>query len=249
MGVDKIFMPTIFFRTQQERDKDGAIERVISESTPRPEFFLMVFLSVLMATFGLLIDNAAVVIGSMLIAPILSPVLSLSLGVIILDIHLILRSFYTLMKSIVMAVISATAATFLFAPLAGLDWQLNSEIISRMEPSVMFVAIALVAGFAASFALMRPELNSSLPGVAVSVAVIPPLAVVGIGFATMNWTMLVNSSWLFLANLISIMVAGMLVFFFTDLHEKRNLVKKVVKREDRELERELEKANGKNGKE
>ncbi len=238
-------MPTLFFRTQQERDKDSAIDRVISESTPRPEFFLMVFLSVLMATFGLLIGNSAVVIGSMLIAPILSPVLSLSLGIVILDIHLTLRSFYTLLKSIVMAVVSATAATFLFAPLAGLDWQLNSEILSRMEPSIMFVAIALVAGFAASFALLRPELNASLPGVAVSVAVIPPLAVVGIGFATLNWTMLVNSSWLFLANLVSIMFAGMIVFFFTNFYEKRNLVKKVVKREDKELEQEIKKANGK----
>jgi uncharacterized hydrophobic protein (TIGR00271 family) len=245
MELYQVSMPTLFFRTQQERDKDSAIDRVISESTPRPEFFLMVFLSVLMATFGLLIGNSAVVIGSMLIAPILSPVLSLSLGIVILDIHLTLRSFYTLLKSIVMAVVSATAATFLFAPLAGLDWQLNSEILSRMEPSIMFVAIALVAGFAASFALLRPELNASLPGVAVSVAVIPPLAVVGIGFATLNWTMLVNSSWLFLANLVSIMFAGMIVFFFTNFYEKRNLVKKVVKREDKELEQEIKKANGK----
>jgi uncharacterized hydrophobic protein (TIGR00271 family) len=241
-------MPTIFFRTQQERDKDSAIERVISESTPRPEFFVMVLLSVLMATFGLLINSAAVVIGSMLIAPILSPVLSLSLGLVTLDIHLALRSFYTLLKSIVMAVLAATVVTFVFAPIAGLDWQLNSEILSRMEPSVMYVLIALVAGFAASFALLRQELNASLPGVAVSVAVIPPLAVVGIGFATLHWDMLVNASWLFMANLVSIMFAGMLVFFFADLHEKHALVKKVVKREDKELEKELEKANGKNGK-
>ena len=82
--------------TLSEADKSKAVEKLITDSTPDFDFFLLMTLSMLMATFGLLIDSAAVVIGSMLIAPLLSPILSFSLGIVMSDSKLISRSFYTI---------------------------------------------------------------------------------------------------------------------------------------------------------
>ena len=88
-------MVLVLFNNLTENDKSVAVEHLIKSSTPSQDFFLMIILSVLTATFGLLLNNVAVIIGSMLIAPMLYPFLSLSLGVTMSDAGLISRSFYT----------------------------------------------------------------------------------------------------------------------------------------------------------
>ena len=95
----------ILFNNLKEKDKSIAIERLISGSTPSQDFFYMILLSILTATFGLLINNSAVIIGSMLIAPILYPILSLSLGIVMSDAKLISRAFYTVIKSMTLGII------------------------------------------------------------------------------------------------------------------------------------------------
>ncbi len=72
-----------------EEDKAKAIKDLIYNSSPRQDFFLMILLSVLMATFGLLLNSPAVVIGSMLVAPILFPIMGLSMGIVMVDSKLI----------------------------------------------------------------------------------------------------------------------------------------------------------------
>lgn len=102
------------FRAVNESDKSRAVEHLIAYSTPDFDFFFFTILSVLMATFGLLLDNVAVLIGSMLIAPILYPVLSLSLGLSISDFKIINRSLYAILKSLFLGVIAAFIVTLLF---------------------------------------------------------------------------------------------------------------------------------------
>ncbi len=235
-------MATTLFSSLTEKDKNSAIQRLIEESTPRDEFFMMTVLSVVMATFGLLIDSAAVIIGSMLIAPLLSPVLGVSLGVVMADSRLILRSFFTILKAIAWSLPFAVIVTLLFSSQADLNGYLNGEILSRTEPSIIFIAIAIVAGMAASFALIKPTLSATLPGVAISVAIIPPLAVTGIGIARLDWSMTTDSFILFLINAIAIIFASMIVFSLMNLYVKRPVAEKVIEKEDRELEKEKERA-------
>ncbi len=230
-------MNITIFNNLTGQDKTKAIEKLIQDSTPHQDFFMMAVLSVLMATFGLLIDSAAVIIGSMLIAPILYPVLSLSLGVVMSDSRLISRSFYTILKSIGLGVVSAMAIALLFNHP---EIESNHEIIARTAPSLAYAAIAVIAGLAASFALIKPKLNGTLPGIAISVALIPPMAVIGIGIARWNWGMTASALVLLLINILGIIFASMIVFSLMNLYIKRKIAREIVEKEDEKLD----KANG-----
>jgi len=185
----------------------------------------------------MLLDSAAIVIGSMLIAPILHPVLSLSLGVSLSDYKLIGRSFYTLLKAITIGVVSAVIATLFFSD----GEYTTSEIIARTEPNLLFFAIAVVSGIAISYSLVKPDLSETLPGVAVSVALIPPLAVVGIGIAKVDWAVVSGASVLFLINVIGIVFASMISFSLMNVHGKRKVAESAVKREDLKVQQEEKK--------
>ena len=231
-------MATTLFRSLTEKDKNEAIARLIEESTPRDDFFLMTILAVSMATLGLLLNSTAVIIGSMLIAPLLSPILSTSLGVVMADPRLIYRSFYTIGKAILWSVPTAAIISLLFHSQAGLTSELNPEILARLEPSMINMMVAIVAGIAASFAMIKPQINASLPGVAISVALIPPLAVTGIGLSRFDWAIMSDSFLLFLLNAIAIVFASLVVFSLMNMYVKRPLADKTVEKEDKKLEQE-----------
>ncbi|RJR29286.1 TIGR00341 family protein [Candidatus Microgenomates bacterium] len=232
-------MPITVFSNFTEKDKDNAVERLISGSTPSQDFFLMVVLSILTATFGLLLNSSAVIIGSMLIAPILNPILSLSLGVIMSDYKVISRSFWTLTKSVLLSITAANIAALLFSTQFT---SITPEIASRAQPSLTYVVIAIIAGLAASFALVKPQLSETLPGIAISVALIPPLATTGIGIAKLDWNLVSGSFLLFLVNAIGIVFASMITFSLMDFHAKRSAADKTISKEDRKILKDLKKA-------
>jgi len=223
------------FRNLEEKEKSDAIENLICESTPRREFFMMVILSIAMATCGLLLNSAAVIIGSMLIAPILSPILSLSLGLVMSDYKLIKRSFYTLLKSTLFALAAAVIIAIFLLPQ---EYGMTAEIESRTQVSIVYLIIAMVAGIAASFAYVKESLNKTLPGVAISVAIIPPLAVSGIGIAMLDWDVISQAFFLFASNVVGIVFASTIVFSLMNLYSKRKVAQATVKKEDLELKKE-----------
>jgi len=232
-------MPLILFNNLTEKDKSAAVEKLICDSTPRTDFFLMMILSILMATFGMLIDNVAVVIGSMLVAPILSPVLSLSMGVVMSDTKLMSRSFYTIVKSMTFGISAAALVTLFFGSAQG---DFMPGLIYHIQPSLIYASIGIVAGLAASFALVKPHLSETLPGVAISVALIPPLAGVGIGIAWLDWNIISNSFLLFLLNVSGIIFASMIIFSLMNLYISRKVAREAVEKEEKIIEKEKEKA-------
>lgn len=226
-------------RTVPESDKSAAVKQLIEGSTPDFDFFLLVTLSVLMATFGLLENNPAVVIGSMLIAPILFPILSLSLSIVMSDYNLIGRAGTTLLKASVLGV----AASFLAALFFGGSDMLTPEVLARTEPTLLSIAIAIIAGFAVAYTLVKPKLSATLPGIAVAVALIPPLAVVGVGLASFNWSVVAGSTIYLLVNVIGIVFASMLTFSLMDLYQKRNIAAKTADSADKAAEQEAKKVH------
>ncbi|MFH2062563.1 MAG: TIGR00341 family protein [bacterium] len=235
---------TTLFTSLTESDKRGAVERLIADSTPRDDFFLMIVLSVVMATFGLLMGSGSIIIGSMLIAPLLSPILGFSMGIVMADRALIVRSALTVLKSMAFALPASIVVALFFSRLAGLGPELNLEIVARLEPDVISAFVALVAGLAASYAIVRPQLSASLPGVVVSVALIPPLAVTGIGIARFDWAIIADSFVLFLINVALIVFASSVVFSLTRLYTKQPLAEQALKKEDEKMRREVERSNG-----
>lgn len=222
-----------------QSEKEHAIESLIEQSSPRQSFFMMVSLAILMATVGLLANSVAIIIGSMLIAPLLYPLLSLSLGIVLSDRLLMLRSIYTLTKSSVLSVILAMLVTLIFSPHTA---PLTPEILSRSEHSVAYLVVALIAGFAASFAFVKPQLNEGLAGVAISVALIPPLAVVGIGLARLNWVLIQGSLILFLLNAVGIIFSSVLVFSVMNLQSEKRTARTAFKKDNSQILKEVEKA-------
>lgn len=178
----------------------------------------------------------------MLIAPILYPILSLSLGIIMADYSLISRSFWTITKSVLLGVTFANIATLLFSSqLTGV----TSEIASRAHPSLVSVMIAILAGLAASFALVKRQLNETLPGVAISVSLIPPVAVMGIGIARLDWGLVSGSFLLFAVNLIGVIFASMVTFSLMNFYSQKSEAEKTIVKEERKVEAEVKKAEKK----
>ena len=194
-------------------------ETVEQRSVPSFGFFFMLAASGVIATFGLLSNSAAVIIGAMIVAPLMNPIISLAFGGIEANRVLIFRSLLT----IVIGTIVIITMAFLVSELIG--WKLaGSELIARMSPSLLDLGIAIAAGAAAAFAYTRPGVSSALAGIAIAVALVPPLCTVGvalslgqksgtdIGFA-MGTVSARGPFLLYLTNIFGIVLSASLIFF------------------------------------
>jgi uncharacterized hydrophobic protein (TIGR00271 family) len=217
------------FNSSSSGEKGHAVKKLIDQSTPNMDFFLMVILSVAMASFGLLLNNAAIVIGAMLIAPVLSPILSLAMGIVMFNESLIRRAVLTLGKSLLFAIGAAFVIGLLFGTKEGL---IVPEVLARTTPNLLDAAVAVVAGFAASFALIKPKLSETIPGIAISVSLVPPLAVTGLGLATFNLAIAKGAFLLFLINILGIIFAAVFVFSSMNLYTKRGTAERAIKDAD-----------------
>lgn len=232
----------LLFRDIDEHNKTKAIDSLIMDSAPKPAFFFLVVMSVLMASFGLLLNNASVIIGSMLIAPILSPILSIGLGITLGDNKLITRSGFTVLKSLMYSVgLSAITTWLLWSQIEGneLKQTLNPEILSRIEPNIVYLFIAIVAGLATAYARVKPEVNDALPGTAIAVALVPPIATIGIGVAFLDLTIISGALSLFILNAIGIILAAMVMFSLMNIYSKKHVVENTLKKVEKQQE-ELE---------
>ncbi|MEX0917731.1 MAG: TIGR00341 family protein [Candidatus Paceibacterota bacterium] len=217
------------FRAIPENDKAAVVRKLMESSTPDFDFFYLVGLSVLMATFGLLVDSIAIVIGSMLIAPILYPILGVALGIVMSNYSVFKRSIVTLLKSFGVGLCLSFLATLLFVES---DITASFEIMNRTEVGLLHFLIAVIAGAAVAFTLGKSEWSETLPGIAISVALIPPLAVIGIGVAALNPDVIAGSLVMLIVNIIGIIFAAMVTFSLMNLYEKQNIAVSTIKREN-----------------
>lgn len=147
-------------------------------SIPSLAFFLLLTLSSAIATFGLLANSAPAIIGAMIIAPLMTPIMGLSYGVVQLSWSQIARSSITVTLGVVLVV----AIGYLGGRLIGIQVA-GTEMLSRAFPTLLDLGVAVAAGAAGAFAQSRESIRNSIAGVAIAVALVPPLAVVGIGLA------------------------------------------------------------------
>ncbi|OHA06156.1 MAG: TIGR00341 family protein [Candidatus Sungbacteria bacterium RIFCSPLOWO2_01_FULL_47_10] len=223
-----------FELTAEERGK--TITRLIESSYPGSLFFIMLVVSAIIAAIGLILNNASIVIGSMLVAPFLSPVLSLSMGIVLADFELIKRSIVIISKATGISIfVAAIFAMFIFVPRG-----YNSEILSRALPSLPYLYIAIAAGVAAAFSVAKPYIAEFIVGVAVSVALLPPLAVSGIGISEFDAIVALGAFQLYVVNLIGIIFAGVVIFSLMGFYPVRKQAEKAIKVEEEKLEHEKE---------
>jgi len=159
-----------------------ASEQIATEmkaaSIPTMSFFFLLALSGAIATFGLLANSAPAIIGAMIIAPLMTPIMGLSYGVVQASWSQVVRSAITIFLGVAVVIaISFLSARFIEIKVAG------SEMLSRAFPSLLDLGVAMAAGAAGAFSLSRESIRNSIAGVAISVSLVPPLAVAGIGLA------------------------------------------------------------------
>lgn len=208
-----------FRRTLPRVDRERRAEvqvQLRNSSHPEFSFFLLVVLSAGIATLGLLTNSPAVIIGAMLVAPLMSPIIGLGLASLTGDGRLLTDATAALLRGAVLAIVFSMLLTWIDINLPFFYFQVDNlpaEVLARTRPSPLDLAIALMGGLAAAFALAMPNISAALPGVAIATALMPPLCTVGIGLATRLWHVAAGAFLLFVTNAITIAFASTLVFF------------------------------------
>jgi uncharacterized hydrophobic protein (TIGR00341 family) len=184
----------------------------------RLTYGLLTVVSVVIATAGLLLDSPAVVVGSMVIAPLIGPAMSTSVGTVLDDSEMFRRGFRLQVAGLLLAVVSATGfallvkSTGLVPP--GLDPTTVPEIQERIAPDFLALVVALGAGIAGAHSL-RSGVSASLVGVMIAVALVPPTAVIGIGIAWGLPTVVAGAAILVSVNALSINLAALVTLWYS----------------------------------
>lgn len=202
---------------QEAKSREGTslnvYERISESAALNGEFIVLLIGSVLVATFGLLQNSTAVIIGAMIIAPLMMPILGFALGSIWGDIKLLSRSVITLIVGILVAVAISAFISFL---VPGNDY--NSEILARTGPNLFDVLVALASGFVGAYAYVNPRISPSISGVAIAVALMPPLCTIGITLGNQDLSLALGATVLFLINMVAIALAASFVFWRKKIH-------------------------------
>jgi len=223
-------------RAIEEKDKSSVVRRLMEYGTPDFDYFYLIGLSVLMATFGLMLNSGAIVIGSMLIAPLMYPILGISLGLVMSNYKVLGRSLSTLVKSLAIGLALSVLGAFFFGE--GEVSYVTAEVLSLTVPSLLHLCVAIIAGAAVAYMMTKPEWNDTLPGVAISVALIPPLATVGIGIAALDPFIIKGASVILILNIVGIVATAMVIFLLMNLAQKTRIAEATIKKEDDKQEKE-----------
>ncbi len=197
------------YRALREKEKtDLDVYRVLAEGAmPTIEYYVLIVISCVVATSGLLQGSTAVIIGAMIIAPLMTPILSFSIAILWGDLLIIRLALKSLFNGVVLTIALSAAIAYIFSMP---DY--SPEIMARTVPSAFDIIVALASGVVGAYGYANKKISATLVGIAIAVALMPPLCVVGIGLGTMNLAVAGGAALLFAINLVSISLAGAVVF-------------------------------------
>jgi uncharacterized hydrophobic protein (TIGR00271 family) len=179
-------------------------------------FFVLLLLATVIATYGVLSDSTATVIGAMIVAPLMSPIMATTAAVVMGSSLRALRAF----GLTIVGILTVIAAAYLLSwvvPDITISFTSNGEIISRINPGLYALLTALGAGAAGAFIISRAEIADSMGGVAIAISLVPPLCVVGISLQQGQLDAAAGALLLFLTNYLAILLAGGVVLVILGL--------------------------------
>ena len=179
-------------------------------------FWILIVLASVIAAAGVVADSAATVIGAMIVAPLMTPILGMMLSVLIADRTNLTRSFSLVLGGALAAIaigwlIGLTVVTDVVA-------ETNSQVVGRVSPRLIDLLSALATGAVGSVALVRRDVSDTLPGVAIAISLVPPLSVVGLTFEAGAWGQSFGALLLFLTNVAAILASGTVVMALYGVH-------------------------------
>ncbi|GGB41295.1 hypothetical protein GCM10011380_33480 [Sphingomonas metalli] len=186
-------------------DHDAVLKTIAEDSGWSGRYAFLIVVSAAISLLGLLMPSVAVLIGAMLLSPLMMPIIGLGFGIATLDTREIRRTTTALLAGAAIAI----ALSVVLVSLSPIQ-TITSEIAGRTRPTLFDLLVALLSAIAGAYALIRGR-GGAVVGVAIAIALMPPLAVVGFGIATLNWTVFAGSLLLFLTNAITIALTAALV--------------------------------------
>jgi len=215
MNTDGQIEPTVCSETRDPHDE--ARENIRKGAILNRTYIIMNILSAIMACYGLFENSPAVVIGAMVVALLIGPIIGLALALV--------EGNHALLGRAALAEVVGTAVVYAAALIIGLlnrDIPITNEIMVRTAPNLFDLMIALAGGAAGVYASISPSLGLSMVGVAIATALVPPLSSSAILLARGEYALSGGAFLLFLGNLVSIEFASSIVLFFF-IYTKKSL--------------------------
>jgi uncharacterized hydrophobic protein (TIGR00271 family) len=207
---------TRFSPTLTPSERTDVIRQAAELSLPGINYTVLTLLSSLLACFGLLQNSAAVIIGAMLVAPLMSPLMAFSVS--------LLQGQLRVMRTAALTTLTGVLIGLGVAVAIGAGFPLDtptSEMTARGEPSLLDMGVALASGAAGAYAMARKDIPAALAGVAIAAALVPPLCTLGLALAFGELSLATGSGLLFLTNIVSISLAGAAVFAWLGIRPSR----------------------------
>lgn len=192
-------------RTKEQRER--AEEEIRDCAILNPTKYIIISFAGIIIVLGLLLDNAAIVIGGMLIAPLMHSFLGLSLGAVKGDYKLFRRTLFSLLSALFLVVLFS----FVISLILPFDVP-GEQITARTQVNLIHLIVALAAGTVGALSIYWPKSGAGLAGVLVAAALLPPLCVVGYSLAGFDWISSWSAFLLFLSNAVAIIFMGIIIF-------------------------------------
>jgi len=214
-------------------DQYRTVEELVKRSQPNSVYYTLLVMSSLVISSGLLINNSAITIGGMLITPVLSPLLLIGLGLSVGQLATIKRAAILTIQSFFVVIVGALVLSLIFGP--GETGAAPIFTDHSIRTIVLYFIVALAAGTAATFGWTRKSIAEVLPGIAIAVSLVPPLAWVGIGVSRLDATLIRFNATVLLFNLLGILMGSIVAFSLLKFYR----VGKKVEQETKEVEKQI----------
>ena len=179
-------------------------------------FFTLLLFATIIATYGVLSNSTVTVIGAMIVAPLMGPIMATTAAVIMGSTRRALHAIALVVAGIVTVIISSFLLSWV-VPDVTISFTSNGEITSRINPGLYALLTALGAGAAGAFIISRAEIADSMGGVAIAISLVPPLCVVGISLQQGQLGATAGALLLFMTNFLAILLAGGVVLLIVGL--------------------------------
>ena len=184
--------------------------KLVNDSSWGTDFIVCTIVSCLIATFGLLSNSSAVIIGAMLVAPLMLPLRGLAFSASEGDFQLFRKAVLSILGATLLSIFISILITKIIS-----FTDVGSEVSSRTQPNLIDLGIAVCAGAMSAFGIIRPGISDTLAGTAIAVALMPPLCVVGISLTMADYPSAMGAFLLYVTNLLGIILACMIIFIVT----------------------------------
>ena len=210
--------PDIFrcFPNLEREERKELVAKLTEASEWNINFGIMLGCSVLIAALGLLVNAPAVIIGAMLVAPLMTPLIGAGLALVQGNLQLFRTASHTMLLGTALSLLLGFLVEVLTPKI-----DMAPELVARGAPNILDLFIAFFAGVAAAYAVARPQLSGALPGVAIAVALVPPLSACAISLGSGQWRVAEGAAILYITNLVAIVLGSALVFYSHGLQVSR----------------------------